>query len=76
MRLMSKEDLASVGRVMFAVKTFDSVVRLASRFSQGFKYAYVVHILIFLYVIWFVCFYELLNRGVFRTLSNIQDAAF
>ena len=24
------------------------------------------------YLIWFVCFYGLLNSGVFRTLSNIQ----
>ena len=28
------------------------------------------------YLSWFVCFYDLLNSGVFRTLSNFQDEAF
>ena len=46
-------------------KSFDSVVRLVLRFFQYFKYAYVFLILVFLYLVWFVCFYELLNRGVF-----------
>ena len=42
------------------------------RFFQGLKYAYVVHILVFLDLIRFVCFNDLMNRGLFRTLSNIQ----
>ena len=61
MRLISKEDLG-IGRVCFAGKSFDSIVRLASRLFQGFKYAYIVHILIFLYLIWFECFYDLQRR--------------
>ena len=36
MRLMSKEDLGQVGRVSFAGKSFDSVVRFVSRFFQVF----------------------------------------
>ena len=52
-------------QVSFAGKSFDFVVRLALTFFQGFKYAYVVHIVVLLYLIWFVCFYDLLNRGVF-----------
>ena len=58
-------------QVSFAGKSFDSVVKFALTFFQGFKYVYVVHIVVLLYLIWFVCFYDLLNRGVFRTLSNI-----
>ena len=27
------------------------------------------------YLIWFVCFYNLLNSGVFRTLPNFQDGS-
>ena len=46
------------------------------RFFQGLKYAYVVHISVFLDLIWFACFYDLMNRGLFRTLSNIQVGAF
>ena len=46
------------------------------RFFQGLKCAYVVHILVFLDLIRFVCFYDLMNRGLFRTLSNIQVGAF
>ena len=76
MKLISKEDLGKVGRVSFADMSFHSVVRLVSKFFQCFKYAYVAHILVFLYVIWIVCFYDLLNRNVFRTLTNIQDRAF
>ena len=37
MRLISKEDLGQVGRVSFAGKSFDSVVRLAFKVSPGFK---------------------------------------
>ena len=59
---------------LFHCKT--CIVRLVSRFCQCFKYAYVVHIFVFCYIIWLVCFYDLLNKGVFRTLSNIQDGAF
>ena len=65
MRLISKE---FVGRISFAGKSYDSFVRLVSRSFQCFKYAYVVHILVFLYFIWFVCFYDLLGRIVLRTL--------
>ena len=46
------------------------------RFFQCLKYAYVVNILVFLDLIRFVCFYDLMNRGLFRTLSNIQVGAF
>ena len=76
MRLISKEDIGWGGGIAFAGKSFDSVVTLASGFFQRFRYDYVVHILVFLYLIWFVCFYDLLNRDVFRTLANIQDRAF
>ena len=34
------------------------------RFFQGLKYAYVVHILVFLDLTRFVCFYYLMNRGL------------
>ena len=34
------------------------------RFFQGLKYAYVVHILVFLDLIRFACFYDLMNRGL------------
>ena len=76
MRLISKEDLGLVGKVVFAGKLFDSVVRLVYRFFQCFKYAYMVYILVFVSLVWFVCFYELLNRGIFKTMSNIQDGVF
>ena len=56
MRLISREDLGQVGKVSFVGKSFDSFVRLFSKFFQCFKYAYVVHILVFPYLIWFVCF--------------------
>ena len=46
------------------------------RFFQGLKYAYVVHISVFLDLIRFVCFYDLMRKGFFRTLSNIQVGAF
>ena len=48
MRLIRKEDLGLAKRISFAGKSFDSVVRLVSRFFQCFKYAYVVYILVFL----------------------------
>ena len=76
MRLISKEDLGQVGKVGFAGNSFDSVVRLVSRFSRCFKYGNAVNILFFFYLFWFVCFYMLLDKGVFRTLSNIKDGAF
>ena len=76
MRLISKEDPGYAGRVSFASKCFDSIVKLASRFFQSFKYVYVVLTLVFLNLIWFVCFYDLLNRSVFRTLSYIRDGNF
>ena len=71
--LISKEDVGEVGRVSFAGKSFDSVEGLVSRFFESFNYDYVFPILVFLYHIWFVCFYDVLNRGVFRTLTNILD---
>ena len=46
------------------------------RFFQGLKQAYVVYILVFLDLILFVSFYDLMIRGLFRTLSNIQVGAF
>ena len=46
------------------------------RFFQGLKYAYVVHVLFFFGLMRFVCFYDLMNRDLFRTLSNIQVGAF
>ena len=46
------------------------------RFFQGLRYAYVVYILVFLDLILFVSFYDLMIRGLFRTLSNIQVGAF
>ena len=46
------------------------------RFFQNLKYAYVVHILVFLELIRFVCFYHLMNRDLFRALSNIQVGVF
>ena len=49
---------------------------LLVRFFQGLKYAYVVHIVVFLDLIRFVCFYGLMNRGLFRTLSNIHVGAY
>ena len=49
---------------------------LLVRFFQDLKYAYVVHILVFLDLIRFVCFYDLMNRGLFRTLSSIQVGGF
>ena len=52
------------------------IIRLVSRFSQRFKYSYVVFILFFLYLVWFVYFYELPNRSVFRTLWKIQEKVF
>ena len=76
MSLISKEDVGKVGRVSFAGKSFDSIIRLVSRFFKCFKYNYAFLILVFLYLIWLVCFYDLLNRGVFRTLTDIQDRAF
>ena len=45
MRLINKEDLGYVGKVGFAGKSLDYVVRLPSRFFQCFKYAYVVYFL-------------------------------
>ena len=54
-RLISKEGLVWVGGVSFAGKSFDSVLILASWIFQCFKYAYIFHILVFIYVIWFVC---------------------
>ena len=74
--LTSKDDFWQVGGVIFSDKSFGFVVRLVSRFFQTFKYAYLVHTLVFLWLICFACFYDLLNRGVFRTLTNIQDRAF
>ena len=87
MKLISKENVGSVGRVSFADKWFDSVLRVVWRFSQCFKYVvwrffrcfkyfYVACISVSLYLIWFVCFYDLLNRGVLSTFSNIQDGTF
>ena len=64
------------GKVNFAGKSFDSFVKLVSRFSQCLKYAYIVYILFFLYLVWFFCFDELLNRGILRTISKIQDGTF
>ena len=46
------------------------------RFLQGLKYAYVVHMVVFLDLIQFVCSYDLMNRGFIRTLSNIQVGAY
>ena len=65
-----------VGRGSFAGKSFGSVITVGSRFFQCFKYIYVACILVCLYLVFCVCFYDLLNRGVFRTFSNIQDGAF
>ena len=76
MSLISKEDVGKAGRVSFAGKSFDSIIGLVSRFFKCFKYNYTFLILVFLYVILLVCFYDLLNRGVFRTLTDIQDRAF
>ena len=76
MILINKEDIQQVGKVSFAEKSFDSVVKLVSSFFQCLKYAYVVYFVVFLYIVWFVCFYELRKRCVFRTLPNIQDGAF
>ena len=45
-------------------------------FFQGLMYSYVVHILVFLDHIRFVCFYDLMNSGLLRTFSNIQVGAF
>ena len=39
------------------------IVRVASKFFQCFKYIYVVCILVCLYLVWFVCFHDLLNGG-------------
>ena len=75
MTLISNEDLGQVARVRFAGKSFDSVLRLASRFFQGFKYTYVVYVLGF-FTLFGLFVFDLLNRGVFRTLSNIQDGTF
>ena len=38
------------------------VVRLVSRFFQRFKYCYVACILDCFYLIWFVCYYNLLTE--------------
>ena len=39
--LTCKEDAGWVGRVIFAGKSFDSVIRVLLRFFQCFKYTYV-----------------------------------
>ena len=44
------------GRVSFVGKSFDSIVKVASRFLQCFKYTYVGCTLVYLYFIPFVCF--------------------
>ena len=38
MRLISKEDVAQVGRVCFAGKSFESNIRAVSKVFQYFKY--------------------------------------
>ena len=60
-------------KVSFARKSFNSVVRLVTRFFQCFKYAYVVYILVFLDFVWFVCFYELLNRRVQNLVKHPSE---
>ena len=42
-------------------------------FSSASSYTYVACILVCLYLVWLVCFYDSLNRGQFRTLSDIQE---
>ena len=59
MRLISKKDLGQVGKVSFSGKSFDSVVRLVSKFFQYFKYAYLVYDMVFLYLFWFVRFEQM-----------------
>ena len=44
-------------------KSFDSVIRVVSRFFQCFKNTYVACILVCLYLVWFVCFCNLLNEA-------------
>ena len=51
MKLISKEDLGYVRRFSFVGKSFDSVVRLVSRFFQCFQYAYVRFISWFLFTL-------------------------
>ena len=42
------------------------------RFFQGLKYAYVVHILVFLDLIRFAGFYDLMNRGLLSQTSKLE----
>ena len=63
----STEIFIHAGRVSFAGKSFGSVIRVASRFFQHFKYIYVACILVCVYLVCCVCFYNLLNRSVFRS---------